>query len=65
MSKRKPHKHEWTLLWGHFGRYGRQDAHVHQCMTCDELLVGEGRDCNRQQADHHTSPRADGEGEMT
>jgi hypothetical protein len=46
------HKHysEWTALYWHLGKYGRQDIHLHSCFTaqsCPLVLVGEGRECHR------------------
>jgi hypothetical protein len=45
------HKHsEWTALYWHLGKYGRQDVHLHSCLSsqsCATVLVGEGRECHR------------------
>jgi hypothetical protein len=51
----KRHKHEFTALWWHFGPYGRQDVHVHDCFDedCDRVVVGDGRDCDGQGESHH------------
>lgn len=51
----KKHKHIFTALWWHFGRYGRQDVHVHSCFDedCDRVMIGEGRSCSGKVEDHH------------
>jgi len=51
------HKHEFTLLYGHFGKY-RRDAdsvHYHVCFDydCDRVVVGEGRSCDGKKSSHH------------
>jgi hypothetical protein len=51
MSKKK--KHEYSLLWTHFGPYGDQDVHLHPCVShvddesheCSLVYTGDGRDC--------------------
>lgn len=44
-----PHEHEFTALYWHFGPYGPQDAHVHDCFDrrCSSVLIGEGRECSK------------------
>jgi hypothetical protein len=51
----KPHRHVFGSLWSHLGPHGRQDVHVHSCFTqgCDRVLVGAGRNCSGNVADHH------------
>lgn len=41
------HAHKWTGLWGHLGKYGRQDVHFHQCFTpsCEAMMFGAARNC--------------------
>lgn len=42
------HQHTWSALWDdHFGKYGDQDAHFHQCFECEAMLVGPGRNCKK------------------
>lgn len=60
----KRHRHEFSMLWWHFGPYGRQDVHVHSCYAgawdrqppegdCERILIGEGRDCDGRPESHH------------
>lgn len=61
----KRHPHEFSLLYWHFGPYGRQDVHVHSCHAgnwlpdrrdddpCDRVLIGEGRSCDGRPESHH------------
>lgn len=51
----KAHKHVFTALWWHFGRYGDQGVHVHSCFTddCDRVLIGKGRTCDGKAESHH------------
>lgn len=55
-GRAKRHRHTFTVLWWNFGRYGRQDVHVHDCWDreegCARVLVGAGRDCEPG-AEHH------------
>jgi hypothetical protein len=46
----KRHKHVFTALWGHFGVYGPQNQHYHQCFTdgCETWLHGDGQDCAKE-----------------
>jgi hypothetical protein len=50
------HKHsEFTALYWHLGKYGRQDIHLHSCFTaqsCPLVLVGEGRECGGRKTLH-------------
>lgn len=49
------HKHEFSALWWHFGRYGDQGVHVHSCFgeNCDHVLIGQTRDeCSGTAKDH-------------
>jgi hypothetical protein len=46
------HRHTWTLLYSHFGPYGDQDAHMHQCFDCGAILVGKGRTCDGKRKGH-------------
>ena len=52
------HRHEFTLLYWHFGPYGRQDVHVHSCRPwnderCIRVLIGKGRECDGKSESHH------------
>ncbi len=42
------HKHEFTALYWHPGRYGDQGVHIHSCFRegCDRVLIGDGRNCD-------------------
>jgi hypothetical protein len=58
----KNHKHTFTALWWHFGPYGRQDVHIHNCTDddCDRVLIGEGRDCKGADKTKHWRETLDG-----
>ncbi len=58
------HRHVFTALWWNFGRFGRQDVHVHGCFKdgCEVHLIGEGRKCSGDQADHHREQYDDEKG---
>ena len=50
-------EHEYHALYWHFGPYGPQDVHMHQCIThehCRHELQGEGRDCGGDRLSLHT-----------
>lgn len=46
------HPHDFTGLWWHFGPYGPQDVHVHDCFKCSVVLIGEGRNCDGRPESH-------------
>lgn len=50
----KRHKHKFSALWWHFGSYGPQDVHVHDCFTegCDRVLIANGRGCGGPDQPH-------------
>lgn len=50
------HREGFTALYWHFGRYGRQDVHVHSCFghpECSRVVVGAGRECDGKPEHHH------------
>ena len=51
----KRHKHTFTALYWHFGPYGDQNVHVHDCFDedCDRVLIGQGRTCDGNAQTHH------------
>ena len=55
----KRHRHEFSMLYWHFGPVGRQDVHVHSCRPwedgdqCWRVLIGEGRACDGKSKSHH------------
>lgn len=51
----KHHRHKFHGLYYHFGPFGRQDVHVHPCLNddCARVLIGTGRECSGDAADHH------------
>lgn len=55
------HKHTFTALWWHFGKFGRQDVHVHSCFEegCDRVLIGEGWKCDGKSGSHHRETLSD------
>jgi hypothetical protein len=52
---RAKHQHTYTALYWHFGPYGPQAVHIHDCEDgrCSHVLIGMGRDC-RKGADHYS-----------
>lgn len=52
--KRCRHREGFTVLYWHFGKYGRQDVHVHSCFSdgCSRVLVGAGRECDGKPESH-------------
>lgn len=52
------HRHFFSALWWHFGKFGRQDVHVHSCLNethgerCDRVVIGEGRECEGPEQRH-------------
>lgn len=48
--QKKRHKHTFHGLWWHWGSYGPQDEHIHDCLDddCDRITVGSGRSCDPQ-----------------
>jgi hypothetical protein len=49
----KKHKHKFTALYTHFGPYriNPSAVHYHVCFdtSCDRVLVGTGRECNKEE----------------
>lgn len=58
----KRHRHEFTALSWHFGAFGDQTVHVHSCFTddCDRVLIGPGRNCSGNAADHRRETLSEG-----
>lgn len=49
------HRHEFHLLWWHFGPHGPQNVHLHPCGKdewCEAELVAPGWNCDGEREGH-------------
>lgn len=54
MGSEGGHQHDFHALSWNFGKYGRQDVHLHPCErpSCHYELVGLGRECDGDTSTH-------------